>query len=64
MTQLFGWCVAQVNAAICDRSALVHYIDSSNADKLPYTLMNGIREFMSDEFQRNWAVVLDQVRAI
>ena len=41
----------------------MHYIDSSNADKLPYTLMNGIREFMSDEFQRNWAVVLDQVRA-
>ena len=41
---------------------MVHYVDSSNAESLHSTLVNGVREFMSEQFQLQWAGILDQVR--
>ena len=55
---------AQVNAAICNTTSMVHYISSEapNDEDPVSTAVNGIREFMSDRFKSEFAHVLDKVR--
>ena len=52
-----------MNAAICNTTSMVHYIDVSTPDKPTSTAINGVREFMSDKFRSDWGYLLDTVRA-